>query len=151
MFFAWGVACVATASCVACDDEDCRSELSVVVHEASDLPLRPGRWTFTVVLDDDDPISETCDVAVGAVIATCDGDIDLSSGPALPGEPLRSFELHFAAEQVSTVPAATIDIHIERADTTIHDEQHTPIYDGPNAGQCEEGCKSATVDIAVDE
>jgi hypothetical protein len=141
---------VAVASCVVCDD-DCRAQLTVSVRETGDLPLAAGSWTFTVVLDDGDPLSETCDVAAAAPIASCDGDLGIVARSGLPGAPLHEFEFHFEAEQASAVPAATIDIRIEREDTTIYDEQHTPNYDDTKSGQCDEDCNSATVDIRVDE
>lgn len=140
----------ATASCVVCDD-DCRSELTVSVREPGDLPLAAGTWTFTVVLDDGDPKSETCDVAAAAPIADCDGELDIVAHAALPGGPLQSFDFSFEAEQGSAVPAATIDIRIEREDTTVYDEQHTPNYDDTKSGQCDEDCNSATLDIRVEE
>lgn len=138
------------ASCVDCDD-DCRATLTVTVRETGDLPLAAGSWTFTVVLDDGAPKSATCDVAAAAPIAECDGELDIAAHSGLPGTPLQSFELTFEAEQGSTVPAATIDIRIEREDTTLYDEQHTPNYDDTKSGQCDDDCNAATVDIRVDE
>jgi hypothetical protein len=144
------LAYVAGASCVVCDD-DCRAELTITVRETGDLPLAAGTWTFTVVLDDGDPKSETCDVAAAAPIANCDGDLDIVARSGLPGTPLHSFEFGFEADEASAVPAATIDIRIDRNDEIIYDEQHTPNYDDAKAGQCDEECNSATLDIRVDE
>jgi hypothetical protein len=146
------VAYVVAASCVVCDDEqDCRSELIVSVGEAGNGPLVAGTWTFTVVLDDDDPISATCGIVVGAPIASCDGDIDVQPRAGVPGGPVQSLELLFVAEDTDAVPAAMIDLHIERDDVTLHDERHTPVYEDAPGQTCGEHCKSAAIDVIVDE
>jgi hypothetical protein len=145
------LACVMSASCVVCDEADCRPELRVSVRETGDLALVHGTWTFTVSLDDAEPLSETCEIAIGSSIATCEGDLDIESFPGLPGAPIHSLEFSFAADDERAVPAAKIDIRIEREDASLHDEEHTPIYRDPESdGRCNFGCKHADVDIVVD-
>ncbi|HWB78137.1 MAG TPA: hypothetical protein VG755_24400 [Nannocystaceae bacterium] len=141
---------VGAGSCVVCDD-DCRAQLTVTVREAGDLPLAAGTWTFTVVRDAGDPVSETCDVSAAAPIANCDGDLDIVARAGLPGTPLQSFEFGFEADEASDVPAAKIDVRIDRNDEIIYDEQHTPNYDDAKSGQCADECNAATVDIRVDD
>jgi len=152
---AFAIAMLPTAgsfSCVVCDEPDvCARELWIQIGEPDLAPLLPGTWTFTFVLDERDTITAACDVGLGALSATCEGDVEilpLAAGPV--GSAYVGLHLVCAPGFGVDEAPETLDIRIERGEVILHEQTHTPLYERATSRHCASECESASLDITVD-
>lgn len=133
-------------SCMPCDEIDCFSRVAVGIGMDERRALTPGEWTFTFVLDEDDPITTTCTIGAFSRSARCDDEGGISAVIFDdPDNPYTRFLVSFDGEP------ETIAIHVELAGTTVHDRSHEPHYEPATMPRrCDPDCLFASIDVVID-
>lgn len=130
-----------------CDEIECFSRVAIGIGMEERRALTPGEWSFTFVLDEDEPITTTCTIGAFSKSARCDDEGGIS---ALifddPDNPFTRFLVSFDGEP------ETVDVRVAIDGTTVHDRRHEPDY-GPatKPRRCDPDCLFASIDVVIDE
>ena len=142
-----------SAGCLVCDQASCESSISLSIREPGQLtPLAVGKWTFTFVLDDAEPLITTCEIGSGSLSAACDHEelVSVLPSSSVEASPYFLFIAQFEGDGAEH-PAEELRIRIERNGTTLHDELHELSYSDGGSKRCPSDCEYISLDIRVDE